>query len=74
MTEETRYCLQCDEKRILSEMVLTKKDLTAKVGDKSIVVPDVLGHHCPACGECEFPEGEGKRFSEVVEKLRAAKE
>ena len=74
MTEETRYCLQCDEKHILSETVFTKKDLTAKVGDKSIVVPAVLGHHCPTCGECEFSEGEGKRFSEVVEKLRAAKE
>lgn len=74
MTTEKRYCLQCDEKHILSEMEFTKKDLTAKVGDKSIVVPAVLGHHCPACGECEFSEGEGKRFSEVVEKLRAAKE
>lgn len=74
MTTEKRRCLQCDEEHILSEMAFTKKDLTAKVGDKPIVVPDVLGHHCPSCGECEFPEGEGKRFSEVVEKLRAAKE
>lgn len=73
MTEETRYCLQCDEKHILSEMEFTRKDMVAKSDNQSVVVSSVLGHHCPACGECEFSEGEGKRFSEVVEKLRTLK-
>lgn len=68
-----RFCLSCDENRIYSEMEFTKKDLTAKVGNQSTIVSDVLGHHCPNCGECEFSGNEGRRFSEAVEKLRLNK-
>lgn len=68
-----RLCLHCDENHVYSEMNFTKKDLTAKVGNRSTIVSDVLGHHCPNCGECEFVGNEGERFSEAVEKLRLKK-
>ena len=69
-----RLCLHCDFHHVYSEMEFTKKDLAAKVGNRSTIVSDVLGHHCPNCGECEFSGNEGKRFSKAVEKLRLAKE
>ena len=67
---EKRDRLQCDEKHILSEMEFTRKDMVAKLENRSAVVPSVLGHHCPTCGECEFSGDEGKRYSEIIEKLK----
>ena len=47
-------------------MVHMKKDLEA--GDA--VVPDVSGWHCPVCGECEFDNGDGLRYSNALEACR----
>lgn len=39
---------------------------------KSLTVPAVQGWHCPVCGECEFDEGEGRRYSAAVDAFAAA--
>ena len=70
MTTEKRYCLQCDEKHIHSELEYTRKDLVAQAGDKCNVVRGVLGYHCSICGECEFSGDEGKRYADAIEKLK----
>lgn len=65
-----RYCLQCDEKHILSELEYARKDLVAQAGGKCDIVLGVLGHHCPICGEFEFSGYEGKRYADAIEKLK----
>lgn len=64
------FCLQCDEKEVYSEMEFKRKDLVESVTGKSVIVPAVLGWHCPVCGECEFADGEGARYSNALENLR----
>ena len=36
----------------------------------SVVAPQISGWHCPVCGECEFDDGEGKRYSAALSALR----
>lgn len=62
-----KFCLQCDDG---TQLVHEKRDLEAKVGLQQKIVSQVSGWHCPVCGECEFDDGEGQRFSEVLEALR----
>jgi len=53
-------------------MVRGKKDKVVEYRGKQITVAAVGGWHCPACGECEFSRGEGKRYAAAVEQLREA--
>jgi HTH-type transcriptional regulator/antitoxin MqsA len=62
------YCLQCDDG---TEMVHERRDLMAKVKNREMRVPNVLGWHCPVCGEVEFDPGEGQRYSAAMDKLTA---
>lgn len=63
----TRYCLQCDDGTVLEHC---SKDLTTELNGNSVVTPQVSGWHCPKCGECEFDDGEGQRYSKNTEVLR----
>ncbi|WP_124948712.1 type II TA system antitoxin MqsA family protein [Sulfuriferula thiophila] len=62
-----KFCLQCDDGTALEYGV---KDLSVTVNGVSAVVTSVSGWHCPACGECQFDDGEGKRYSEALATLR----
>lgn len=53
-------------------MVRGKKDKVVEYRGKQITITAVDGWHCPACGECEFARGEGKRYAAAVEQLRDA--
>lgn len=61
-------CLNCEK----ADMVRGKKDKVVEYRGKQITITAVDGWHCPACGECEFARGEGKRYAAVVEQLREA--
>ena len=61
------FCLQCDDG---TKMQYGKKDLIAKYKGSSVEVIGVHGWHCPVCGECYFDKGDGKRYSDALEKLR----
>lgn len=60
----SRFCLHCDDGTLLKHGV---RDLAFSYRDHSLTVPRVSGWHCPVCGECEFDEGEGKRYSDAVD-------
>lgn len=64
---EKRFCLQCDDGTVLVHKV---KDLTVGVGGLSACVPAVSGWHCAVCADCQFDDGEGKRYSIALETLR----
>ena len=59
-----RYCLQCDDGTVLEH---GRRDIAYSYRNHTTCVPAVLGWHCPVCGECEFDEGEGKRYSDAVD-------
>ena len=59
-------CLNCEK----ADMVRGKKDKVVEYRGKKITIASVDGWHCPACGECEFTRGEGKRYAAAVEQLR----
>jgi len=61
-------CLNCEK----ADMVRGKKDKVVEYRGEQITVAAVDGWHCPACGECEFARGEGKRYAAAVEQLREA--
>ncbi|WP_068635025.1 type II toxin-antitoxin system MqsA family antitoxin [Thauera butanivorans] len=64
---EIRYCLQCDDGTVLEQGA---KDMTDRVDGIEFTVPQVRGWHCPVCGECEFDDGEGKRYSAAMANAR----
>lgn len=66
---EKRFCLQCDDG---TQLVHELRDLVFTYRDQNGTVPAVSGWHCPVCGECEFDEGEGKRYSAVMDAFAAA--
>jgi HTH-type transcriptional regulator/antitoxin MqsA len=70
MTEK-RFCLQCDENHVLSHLEYGARDLSADVETLQITVPQVMGWHCPVCGDCHFDAGEGERYGAAVDALRA---
>lgn len=61
-------CLNCEK----ADMVRGKKDKVVEYRGKCITISAVDGWHCPACGECEFAKGEGKRYAKAVEQFREA--
>ncbi|HEX5338779.1 MAG TPA: type II toxin-antitoxin system MqsA family antitoxin [Gallionella sp.] len=67
MSKEKRYCPQCDNGTLLVKGVVDK---VISIDALSAVVPHVSGWHCPVCGECEFDDGEGKRYSAALSDLR----
>jgi HTH-type transcriptional regulator/antitoxin MqsA len=58
------FCLACDNGALLTH---GKQDLTFTYRERVLTVPQVSGWHCAVCGECEFDEGEGKRYSAAVD-------
>ena len=62
------YCLQCDDGTLLEHGI---RNLVFAYHGNTLTVPDVQGWHCPVCGECEFDEGEGQRYSEAVDAFAA---
>lgn len=66
---EKRFCLQCDDGTFL---VHEKRDLSFTYRDRTGTVPAVSGWHCPVCGESEFDDGEGKRYSAVMDAFAAS--
>jgi len=67
MSEDKRYCLECDDGTLLAHGTVDK---TITVDALSVVVPQISGWHCPTCGGCEFDDGEGKRYSAALVALR----
>lgn len=65
---EKQFCLQCDDGTVLEH---GKRDLSFAYRDRSLTVPQVSGWHCPVCGECQFDDGEGKRYSDAVDAFAA---
>ncbi len=61
-------CLNCEK----ADMVRGKKNKVVEYRVKCITIAAVDGWHCPACGECEFTKGEGKRYAKAVEQFRTA--
>ena len=59
-------CLNCEK----ADMIRGKKDKDIEYRGKQITIAAVDGWHCPACGECEFARGEGKRYVTAVENFR----
>lgn len=59
-----RFCLQCDDG---TELVHDQKDLSFSYKGQTLIVPQVAGWHCPVCHDCEFDDGEGKRYSALQE-------
>jgi HTH-type transcriptional regulator/antitoxin MqsA len=61
-------CLNCEK----ADMVRGKKDKVVGYRGEKIRIAAVDGWHCPKCGECEFANGEGKRYAKAVEQRREA--
>lgn len=56
-------------------MSLEEKDITLESGVNTLVVPMVMGWHCPACGEIEFVgDGSAKRYAAAIEALAGGRE
>ena len=64
---DKRFCLQCDDGTLLE---YGARDMVETIKGLSVTIPQVRGWHCPVCRECEFIDGEGKRFSAELEALR----
>ncbi|MDD4930442.1 MAG: type II toxin-antitoxin system MqsA family antitoxin [Gallionella sp.] len=64
-----KFCLQCDDGTLLEH---ARRNLSFTYRDHALTVPEVSGWHCPACGECEFDDGEGKRYSDLVDTFCAS--
>ncbi len=64
-----RFCLQCDDGTLLTHGV---KDLSETLDGHTLTVQSVSGWHCAKCDECEFDDGEGKRFSAALDELRCS--
>ncbi len=67
MSGKKRLCLQCDDGTVLAH---AKQDMVERIEDLSVTVAAVSGWHCPVCGECEFDDGEGQRYSAALAALR----
>ena len=61
-----KFCLQCDDG---TQMIRGLKDLVISRGSQSRVLSAVAGWHCPVCGDCQFDDGQGKRYSEMLEEV-----
>lgn len=65
---DKKFCLQCDDGTLLKH---GKRDLSFIYRERTLTVPQVSGWHCPVCSECEFDDGEGKRYSDAVDAFAA---
>lgn len=63
------YCLQCDDGTLLEHGI---RDVQFAYRGRNLTVPNVQGWHCPVCGECEFDEGEGQRYSAAADAFASA--
>ncbi len=63
-----RFCLQCDDGTALKHW---RRDMEVVYRERKTVIRAVSGWHCPACGECEFDAGEGRRYSAAVDAFAA---
>lgn len=61
---EKKFCLQCDDGTLL---VHAARDMDFTYRDQTSTVAAVSGWHCPVCGECEFDDGEGTRYSAAMD-------
>ncbi|MDR1849505.1 MAG: type II toxin-antitoxin system MqsA family antitoxin, partial [Zoogloeaceae bacterium] len=66
-----RFCFQCDDGTILQ---YETKDVHDNIHGEAFTVLAVTGWHCPKCGEIEFADGEGKRYSAALVASRKAYE
>ena len=66
-TRNPRFCLQCDDGTVLQ---YETKDIHDNIHGEQFIVRAVMGWHCPKCGEIEFAEGDGKRYSVALEAAR----
>lgn len=64
-----KLCLQCDDGTLL---VHGKRNMQFTYRDHTLKVNKVSGWHCPVCHECEFDDGEGKRYSDAVDTFCAS--
>lgn len=65
----THYCLQCDDG---TELIYQKQDITVIYHNKTAVVSQVEGWHCPVCGECELTnEADSRRYMDILNTLIA---
>ena len=64
-----RFCLTCDDGTQLEH---GKRDLAFVYREHPLAVEGVSGWHCPVCRDCEFDEGEGRRYSAAVDAFSAA--
>lgn len=64
-----RFCLQCDDGTAL---VHEARDLNFTYRDQTATVAAISGWHCPACGDCEFDDGEGARYSAATDAFSAS--
>lgn len=65
---DNKFCLHCDDGTLLEH---AKRDLSFTYRDHNLIVPKVSGWHCPVCGECQFDDTEGKRYSQTVDNFCA---
>ena len=61
---DKRFCLQCDDGTLLEQ---GKRDISFEYRGKTLTVRQVSGWHCPICHDCEFNDGEGKRYNAAVD-------
>jgi len=66
---DNKFCMQCDDEILLEHAA---RDLSFTYRDHKHTVQQVSGWHCPVCLECEFDDGEGKRYSQAVDEFCAS--
>lgn len=69
--EEKRFCLQCDESHLLSHLEHGARDLLFTRNGRTHTVAQVLGWHCPVCGDCHFDGKEGDRYGAAMDAFSA---
>lgn len=67
--KDNKFCLQCDNGTLLEHV---KRDLSFTYRDHELIVPKISGWHCAGCGECQFDDGEGKRYSDLADAFCAS--
>ena len=60
-------CLNCES----ADMAHEARDVTVSHHGFDITLCKLRGWYCPNCGEIEFDEGEGERYANAADQLRA---
>jgi HTH-type transcriptional regulator/antitoxin MqsA len=66
-----RFCLQCDEDHVVSYLEHGARDLSFTKNGRTHTVAQVLGWHCPVCGDCQFDAREGERYCAAMDAFSA---